>query len=219
MTTFAARKRAILAALAEPDGTDRSPKGSVDAGIRALVHEVNALPGLVTTSSCAGRVSVFAEGGSGVTPVVVGERERASAEEAGGDSDTKADADHAPAQQQQQQRQFVAAGGKGSGRWLFVSHDPVPVPPSLSAQGEPPRACQDDDHDDRAGDDCDGEHRGEQGLPLHRLFGLEPGDGTVAAAAAGERIRLIRFHWEPMVCTLSIPPFSFQLAPTQPVLT
>lgn len=41
---------------------DLSPKGTVDAGIRELIGEINAREGLVTTSSCAGRVSVFLEG-------------------------------------------------------------------------------------------------------------------------------------------------------------
>ncbi|KAI3398570.1 hypothetical protein diail_8915 [Diaporthe ilicicola] len=62
--SFARRKEAILAQLAVPDDeyTDLSPKGTVDAGIRDLIDEINGLPGLVTTSSCAGRVSVFLEG-------------------------------------------------------------------------------------------------------------------------------------------------------------
>lgn len=62
--SFARRKEAILAQLAVPDDeyTDLSPKGTVDAGIRDLIDEINGLDGLVTTSSCAGRVSVFLEG-------------------------------------------------------------------------------------------------------------------------------------------------------------
>ncbi|CAN8100637.1 unnamed protein product [Discula destructiva] len=62
--SFTQRKRRILAALAVPDDeyTDLSPKGTVDAGIRALIGELNSVEGFVTTSSCAGRVSVFLEG-------------------------------------------------------------------------------------------------------------------------------------------------------------
>lgn len=62
--TFTQRKRRILSALAVPDEdyTDLSPKGTVDAGIRELIDEINGLDGFVTTSSCAGRVSVFLEG-------------------------------------------------------------------------------------------------------------------------------------------------------------
>lgn len=61
---FHPRKAKILEDLAIPDAeyTDLSPKGSVDEGVRDLIHDINSLPGLVTTSSCAGRMSVFLEG-------------------------------------------------------------------------------------------------------------------------------------------------------------
>jgi len=97
-TGFAVKKAKILSQLAVPDATytDLSPKGSVDEGIRHLIAEINAVEGLVTTSSCAGRVSVFVEG-----------RKTAGSDE-GGDA------------------QLAGVGGKGGGgNWLFVSHDPV----------------------------------------------------------------------------------------------
>lgn len=61
---FTAKKTKILSQLAVPDAeySDASPKGSVDEGIRDLIAEINAVDGIVTTSSCAGRVSVFVEG-------------------------------------------------------------------------------------------------------------------------------------------------------------
>ncbi|KAL2210144.1 hypothetical protein CC79DRAFT_1394428 [Sarocladium strictum] len=61
---FISKKAKILEQLDVPDEsyTDLSPKGSVDVGIRDLINEVNAIDGLVTTSSCGGRVSVFLEG-------------------------------------------------------------------------------------------------------------------------------------------------------------
>ena len=61
---FAAAKQKILDQLAVPDAEydDLSPKGSVDAPIRALIARINAVDGFVTTSSCSGRVSVFVEG-------------------------------------------------------------------------------------------------------------------------------------------------------------
>jgi tRNA wybutosine-synthesizing protein 3 len=95
---FAVKKAKILSQLAVPDAayTDLSPKGSVDEGIRHLIAEINAIEGLVTTSSCAGRVSVFVEG-----------RKTAGYDEAG-------------------DAQLAGVGGKGGGgNWLFVSHDPV----------------------------------------------------------------------------------------------
>ncbi|KAE8372240.1 methyltransferase TYW3-domain-containing protein, partial [Aspergillus bertholletiae] len=95
---FESRKRKILADLSVPDAeyTDLSPKGSVDEGIRDLIHDINTHPGLVTTSSCAGRISVFLEG-----------RKKQ------------------PKPHEEQERQFVASGGKGAGKWLYVSHDPL----------------------------------------------------------------------------------------------
>ena len=102
---FTAKKAKILQQLAVPDGeyTDLSPKGSVDEGIRTLIDEVNRHEGLVTTSSCAGRVSVFLEGRKTAEP---------------GDASTKGEA-AVPAQ-------LATVGGKGGGgKWLYVSHDPI----------------------------------------------------------------------------------------------
>lgn len=99
---FQTRKAKILEELSLPDAeyTDLSPKGSVDEGIRDLIRDINALPGLVTTSSCAGRMSVFLEG-----------RKKTGAP-----------------QQESESRQFAPSGGKGTGRWLYVSHDPFVRP-------------------------------------------------------------------------------------------
>lgn len=61
-----------------------SPKGTVDAGIRELIDVINGVEGLVTTSSCAGRVSVFLEGsrkvagGAGVSVPITGSGELGS---------------------------------------------------------------------------------------------------------------------------------------------
>jgi tRNA wybutosine-synthesizing protein 3 len=59
MPTFSARKARCLAALSAP-GPDKSPKGGLDAPIAALVTWLNAHPDVCTTSSCSGRVSLFA---------------------------------------------------------------------------------------------------------------------------------------------------------------
>jgi tRNA wybutosine-synthesizing protein 3 len=95
---FVDKKKRILDQLAVPsaDYNDASPKGSVDEGIRDLIDEINQAVGFVTTSSCAGRVSVFLEG-------------RRVA-----DVDAEDD-----------QIAGVGGKGAG-GTWLFVSHDPVP---------------------------------------------------------------------------------------------
>ncbi|KAJ5092587.1 hypothetical protein NUU61_007457 [Penicillium alfredii] len=103
---FQWRKIKILEELSVPDTeyTDLSPKGCVDEGIRDLIRDLNGLPGLVTTSSCAGRVSVFLEG-----------RKKS------------------PEPSQETQRQFAPSGGKGAGRWLYVSHEPLSQPETHDA--------------------------------------------------------------------------------------
>jgi len=66
-TSFQEKKAKILAELNIPDAKyqDLSPKGSVDAGIKTLVFEVNESPDYVTTSSCSGRVAIYLEGAKG----------------------------------------------------------------------------------------------------------------------------------------------------------
>ena len=64
--TFDARKRAIARELASAaddaeGGGDRSRAGRVDARCAALVREICASEDFFTTSSCSGRVSVFAD--------------------------------------------------------------------------------------------------------------------------------------------------------------
>lgn len=95
---FLEKKKKILEQLSIPDAeyTDASPKGSVDEGIRDLIDEINEVSGFVTTSSCAGRVSVFLEG-----------RRVAETED------------------EDEQIAGVGGKGAG-GTWLYVSHDPVP---------------------------------------------------------------------------------------------
>ncbi len=106
---FVRKKAKILSQLAVPDSeyTDASPKGSVDAGIRQLIEELNGRSGLVTTSSCAGRVSVYLEGKKGAQQTTT-----SGAFENAGEGEVRAS----------------SSGGKGGGEWLFVSHDPVERP-------------------------------------------------------------------------------------------
>ena len=54
---FDSSKEVLLQELAA--GHDLSPKGSIDVPIRPLVDFINSIDGLVTTSSCSGRISVF----------------------------------------------------------------------------------------------------------------------------------------------------------------
>ncbi|KAH7398909.1 methyltransferase TYW3-domain-containing protein [Phaeosphaeria sp. MPI-PUGE-AT-0046c] len=100
---FELRKQNILAQLGAPDGEyhDLSPKGSVDEPIRELIDEINDLAGLVTTSSCSGRISVFLEG-----------RKSNSTDAIDENGDPRA-----------------GPGGKGGGgAWLYISHASVETP-------------------------------------------------------------------------------------------
>ena len=115
--SFAVKKNDILASLSIPESTytDLSPKGSVDEAIKPLLERINALEGVVTTSSCAGRVSIFLEGKKqGKRHEDIGQNKN---NEGLGNEFTQA----------------TVPGGKGmGGRWLFVSHEPV----DLSKKGE-----------------------------------------------------------------------------------
>jgi tRNA wybutosine-synthesizing protein 3 len=113
-SSFERKKSSIIARLQVPDFqySDLSPKGIVDVGIRPLIHNINSKDGLVTTSSCAGRVSVYLEG----------TRKKDSSATAGGDENTSNEASirHLSGR--------TSVGGKGpGGRWLYVSHGPIPL--------------------------------------------------------------------------------------------
>ncbi|EED19343.1 DUF207 domain protein [Talaromyces stipitatus ATCC 10500] len=174
---FVARKSKILSDLSVPDAeyTDLSPKGSVDEGIRDLIRDINALDGLVTTSSCAGRVSVFVEGSKKTkkkqkTDTISAADEesqavnQAASQVKGQFEDEKTENEDRDGREGG--RMFAPSGGKGEGRWLYVSHDPVDNIKSS----------------------------------YHELFGLVPGDGVPKTSTSSDAsIRLIRFHYDPMI--------------------
>lgn len=56
---FDVAKRNVLGKL------DKSPKGSIDAPILDLIHAINGHPDYVTTSSCSGRIAVYASAEDG----------------------------------------------------------------------------------------------------------------------------------------------------------
>lgn len=108
--SFTAKKNAILFSLSTPESayTDLSPKGSVDAAIKPLIGRINALDGVVTTSSCAGRVSIFLEG-----------TKQGKGHDGRGDVQGNVGVG-------KESEQAAVPGGKGlGGKWLFVSHEPV----------------------------------------------------------------------------------------------
>lgn len=109
---FAAKKSRVVEQLELPaeEYDDLSPKGTVDEGARDLIRSINQQAGLVTTSSCAGRVSIFLEGTS--------KADKASGMNPSGGHQSE---------EYGSGRQNVTTGGKGNGgRWLFVSHQPLP---------------------------------------------------------------------------------------------
>lgn len=103
---FDEKKAKTLAQLSAPEEaySDLSPKGSVDRGVRELCAEINTLDGFVTTSSCAGRIAVYLEGGQ---------------------QKTLPDEDIDDATIATAATTSTAGSGKGGGEWLFVSHDPL----------------------------------------------------------------------------------------------
>lgn len=103
-TRFEAKKQNILKQLNIPDEEyhDLSPKGSVDEPIRFLIDDINRLDGLVTTSSCSGRVSVYLEG-------------------------RKKDSDATEVLPEIESSR-AGPGGKGGGAWLYISHSPIQEP-------------------------------------------------------------------------------------------
>lgn len=177
--SFLTRKSKILSQLSVPESeyTDASPKGSVDVAIRELIDEINhGYEGLVTTSSCAGRVSVYLEGvkKKGKKTTSGSDVQAEGGEEQGGGEDGTREPSAVTAS---------SSGGKGGGEWLFVSHDPLEtVDPST-------------------GREYDGEHWMEVfGL---NGKGSESGDGN---GDEEEQQRLIHFKFEPMVRSSLSPP-------------
>ena len=121
---FAHKKHQIISKLLVPAETytDPSPKGSVDDRIVDLIDRINKLEGIVTTSSCAGRISVFLEG---VKPDNL-KQDVPPAQSENGEQTMEYGEE---VENNRHVKQAAVPGGKGKGgRWLFVSHDPVDVP-------------------------------------------------------------------------------------------
>ena len=118
--TFTTLKTRLLQSLSVPPSayTDASPKGTLDTAIVPLIGRLNALEGVVSTSSCAGRVSVFLEGRKGGSGGVVGD----------GD-DEEGIKSKGVMKNGKKGGERIVPGGKGmGGRWLFVSHEAVEMP-------------------------------------------------------------------------------------------
>ena len=191
---FSVKKATILAGLSRPDSqyTDASPKGSVDGGIRDLIDQINVQEGLVTTSSCAGRVSVYLEGKKSRLADAHAHAAQAGAQIEGLEDDNNnndaaaaaagGDATQAATRGRRRGKGRVTAstaGGKGGGEWLYVSHDPIEYPHPHPGGG------------------------------YEELFGLLGGAGTATVEQKQGELgsehelddgsRLIHFKFEPMV--------------------
>ena len=114
LDAFTRKKRSILAKLAAPDDeyTDRSAKGALDEPILDLIHEINGSDGLVTTSSCSGRISVFLEGAPST------ERKESDDDD---DDDDDADATAIPPDETETKNR------RKRGNWLYMNHAPLDV--------------------------------------------------------------------------------------------
>ena len=173
---FIQKKTTILSALSAPSEsyTDLSPKGSIDAGIRDLIDRINKLEGVVTTSSCAGRISCFLEGAK---PGSSDNQNGDSAGISGGDGMVVAYDESVEVgdlgdklAEERSERPSTVPGGKGNGgRWLFVSHDPVDIPP----------------------------RQFEGDIPISRLFNISPSRDSQSQLSPSSRF--VKFQFEPMV--------------------
>mmetsp|Transcript_8557 Transcript_8557/g.10811 ORF Transcript_8557/g.10811 Transcript_8557/m.10811 type:complete len:832 (-) Transcript_8557:892-3387(-) len=97
---------------------DKSPKGSVDEGIRSLVDLINAHPSYATLSSCSGRISLFDPLGSNHNNA----RDQSNSNEREYDtSDIEGE------------RAITSNSGKGQGTWLISSHATIEADQLLGA--------------------------------------------------------------------------------------
>ncbi|KAI4218669.1 MAG: hypothetical protein L6R36_008819, partial [Xanthoria steineri] len=196
-TSFLALKSRILTSLSVPPEsyTDASPKGTLDTAIVPLIERLNLLDGVVSTSSCAGRISVFLEGrkkkkeGVKVSGIKKGDGDHI--EEKVGDDDDDDDDDKEVGYDEEGAGGRVGTkmsvpGGKGlGGRWLFVSHEPIEM--SEHAEGR-------------------GRDRYDEGGALTKLFGLTTyrASNRIEHGACSSSVsemknaRIGRFAFEPM---------------------
>jgi tRNA wybutosine-synthesizing protein 3 len=92
------------------DFQDKSPKGSVDAPIQALVDLINAHPSFSTLSSCSGRIAIFDPSGASEYSSLASNEDTAIVDTDNTESFVASN---------------VSASGKGGGRWHLASHERV----------------------------------------------------------------------------------------------
>jgi tRNA wybutosine-synthesizing protein 3 len=80
---------------------DKSPKGSIDSALLPLLEIVNSHRDHFSTSCCSGRIAVYLPG--------LPQQQQDNYDDYDDDGKT------------------VSTSGKGGGRWLFVSHESIPL--------------------------------------------------------------------------------------------
>ena len=110
-----------------PPAGDKSRKGSVDAPIEDLIALINAQSDVYTTSSCSGRISVFAEpnqvGGGGRQISGVRATPVCPVDPAGIFPESACRHYFNPSPLQSLPCQSTRAAGKKGGEWVFASHE------------------------------------------------------------------------------------------------
>ncbi|KAL8721157.1 MAG: hypothetical protein Q9181_007767 [Wetmoreana brouardii] len=209
-TNFRTLKSHILTSLSTPSGTytDASPKGSVDTAIVSLIERINALDGVVTTSSCSGRCSVFLEGWkkASSSPATDDGEQQTDRSDRDGEEDGSGGVRRQDGEERlgagegelllldgnrrgkKKQHQKAVAGGKGmGGRWLFVSHNPILIP-DQGGEKDPEASLM-----GMFGLSSREERRGDGGDRQREEGGRGRGDKGVLGR------RFVRFAFEPMI--------------------
>ncbi|KIX10242.1 uncharacterized protein Z518_01323 [Rhinocladiella mackenziei CBS 650.93] len=201
--SFIAKKAQILAQLTRPEESyaDHSPKGIVDAQIRNLLDEINAYDGLVTTSSCAGRVAVFVEGPKRTVGVGTDKVERED-ELGGAGAISETGRQHGELARNGNEAttnppaKTTSPGGKGGGRWLFVAHDPISFPPP------PPPPVTAEINASIMDDGVSGEMKNQNQHDhdyFTKLFSLSPPKETSQISPPSGSLRVIRLSFSPLI--------------------
>ncbi|CZT00977.1 related to DUF207 domain protein [Rhynchosporium agropyri] len=193
-SSFTLKKSRILQALSVPisEYDDFSPKGSIDVGIRELIDEINALEGCVTTSSCAGRISVFLEGKRKLKGAGGVERGIEAGEEGGDRGEEEGVEGKRESGENERTATAAGVGGKGGGgRWLFVSHDPVAIRKGLERSGSESGSGE-------GRKSCGGKDSWTELMGMQRLEGRDEEVQALMESSRSEK-RLVHFKFEPMI--------------------
>ena len=179
---------------------DKSPKGSVDEGIRELINEINSYEGLVTTSSCAGRVSIFVDGGAEMKEgkgeneaTMVGKHKVGHANDLIVGQGVATENREIPISANVEEtatnltKKTIPLSGKGGGKFLFVSHDPIDEAGTLEMSECLGKPWQ-DDRDETSARGAVDTSIAQDGQKKQSTPGIETSES------------LVRFAFEPMVC-------------------